>query len=55
VRLNTSSSDNDVVDDDDDDDDDKLKYKNLGMEIQRMWNIKCLCYAGDHWDHGNSK
>jgi hypothetical protein len=31
-----------VIIDDDDDNENKLKYKTLGMEIQRVWNMKCF-------------
>jgi hypothetical protein len=31
----------------------KLKYKNISIEIQRIWNVKCVCHTGNHWGHGN--
>ena len=32
----------------------KLKHKSLRIEIQRMWNMKCVCdYIGNKWSHRN--
>jgi hypothetical protein len=31
----------------------KLKSKSLGIEIQRMWNVKCG-YVDNDWSHRNS-
>jgi hypothetical protein len=31
----------------------KLKYKNLSIEIQRIWNMICFCRTSNHWGHRN--
>ena len=32
----------------------KLKYKSLGIEIKRMWNLKCTITPANNWSHWNS-
>jgi hypothetical protein len=33
----------------------EIKYKNLCMEIQRMWNVKCMIIPANNCSHRNCK
>jgi uncharacterized GH25 family protein len=32
----------------------KIKYKSLSIQIQRMWNMKCMIIPVNNWSHLNS-